>query len=198
MIKNIFLRYILIFLVFTTVACSGLNFSQLAPEAIDFHPQRIAVFPIEVWNHKDIDSRTVVEQIVAGSLVKKKLFVNVVDAENLQRQVLISAELKKAKEEYLAKLQQLGFSDANLSKKIGELLEVDAFLFLAVDEWKYTVKGDKKTAEVGLTMEMYDVATGKLVWKARHSTVNDYLLIQPELPGLARDVVNKMIYYMPR
>jgi len=198
MIKKFFLKYILIFLVFTTVACSGLNFSQLAPEAIDYHPQRIAVFPIEVWNHKDIDSRTVVEQIVAGSLVKKKLFVNVVDTENLQRQVLISAELKKAKEEYLAKLQQLGFSDANLSKKIGELLEVDAFLFLAVDEWKYTVKGDKKAAEVGLTMEMYDVATGKLVWKARHATVRDYLLIQPELPGLARDVVNKMIDYMPR
>mgnify|MGYP000903392031 CR=1 FL=1 len=198
MIKKFFLKYILIFLVFTTVACSGLNFSQLAPEAIDYHPQRIAVFPIEVWNHKDIDSRTVVEQIVAGSLVKKKLFVNVVDTENLQRQVLISAELKKAKEEYLAKLQQLGFSDANLSKKIGELLEVDAFLFLAVDEWKYTVKGDKKAAEVGLTMEMYDVATGKLVWKARHATVRDYLLIQPELPGLARDFVNKMIDYMPR
>jgi len=185
MIKKYFFKCILIFLMLTTVACSGLNFSQLAPEAIDFHPRRIAVFPIEVWNHKEIDSRTVVEQIVAGSLVKKKLFINVVDVENLQRQVLISTELKKAKEEYLSKLQQLGFSDANLSERIGKLLEVDAFLFLAVDEWKYTEKGDKKTAEVGLTMEMYDVATGKLIWKARHSIVNDYLLIKPELPGIA-------------
>lgn len=197
MIKKFFLKYILMFLLFTTVACSGLNFSQLAPEAIGFHPQRIAVFPIEVWNHKDIDSRTVVEQIVAGSLVTKKFFINVVDAENLQRQVLISAELKKAKEEYLSKLQHLGFSDANLSKKIGELLEVDVFLFLTVDEWKYTEKGDKKTAEVGLTMEMYDVANGKLIWKARHSIVKEYLLLQPALPGIARDVVNKMADYMP-
>ena len=115
------------------VACSGLNFSQLAPEAIDFHPQRIAVFPIEVWNHKEYDSRAVVEQIVAGSLISKRMFTNVTDVESLQKQVLANEKLRKAKDEYVSKLRQLAFSDPDLSRKIGELTEVDAFLFLSTN-----------------------------------------------------------------
>jgi hypothetical protein len=197
MINKCFVKYILIIFILTTVSCVGLHFNQLAPEAIDFHPQRIALFPIEVWNHKEADSRTVVEQIVAGSLIDKRLFFNVTDVENLQKKVLANKELRKAKDEYLSKLRLLGFSDPDLSRKFGELTEVDAFLLLSVDEWKYTAQGDKKMAEVGLTMEMYDVATGKLMWKAHHAITNDYLLIQPELPAVARDVVNKMVYYMP-
>lgn len=197
MLKKGLVKYILIFFILATVSCGGLHFNQLAPEAIDFHPQRITLFPIEVWNHKEADSRTVVEQIVAGSLIGKRLFFNVTDVENLQKQVLANEALKKEKDEYLSKLRLLGFSDPDLSRKIGELTEVDAFLLLSVDEWKYTVQGDKKIAEVGLTMEMYDVATGKQMWKAHHAITNDYLLIKPELPGIARDVVNKMVYYMP-
>lgn len=197
MIKKRIFKHILVILIFTTVACSGLNFSQLAPEAIDFHPQRIALFPIEVWNHKETDSRAIVEQIVARSLVAKRLFTEVTDVESLQRQFLANEELKKIKDEYFSKLRLLGFSDPDLSRKIGELMEVDAFLLLFVDEWKYTEKGDKKIAQVGLSMEMYDVSTGKLIWKANHSIANDYMLIKPELPEIARNVVNKMAIYMP-
>jgi hypothetical protein len=197
MTKNFFLKFLFIFSVFVTFGCSGLNFSQLAPEAIDFHPQRIAVFPIEVWNHKESDSRVEVEQIVAGSLIRKKMFTNVTDVENLQKQVLANEELRKAKDEYISKLRQLAFSDPDLSRKIGKLTEVDAFLFLSVDEWKYTAQGDKKMAQVKLSMEMYDVATGKLMWKAGHAITNDFVLIKPELTDIARDVVDKMAYDMP-
>jgi hypothetical protein len=192
-----FLKFLFIIIVFVTVACSGLKFSQLAPEAIDFHPQRIALFPIEVWNHKEYDSRAVVEQIVAGSLVKKKMFTNMTDVESLQKQVFANEELRKAKDEYLSKLRHLAFSDPDLSRKIGEIMEVDAFLFLSVDEWKYTAQGDKKMAQVEMSMEMYDVVTGKLMWKASHAVTNDFVLIKPELIDIALDVVDKMAYYMP-
>ncbi|MFZ1980392.1 MAG: hypothetical protein WAU61_03735, partial [Smithella sp.] len=75
MTKKSFAKYILMIFILTTIGCSGLRFSQLAPEAKDFHPQRVAVFPVEVWNYKEMtDSREAVEQIVAGSLVEKKLF----------------------------------------------------------------------------------------------------------------------------
>lgn len=197
MTKNVFVKFAIIIVIFITVGCSGLKFSQLAPEAIDFHPQRIALFPIEVWNHKEYDSRAVVEQVVAGSLVKKKMFTNVTDVESLKKQVLANEELRKAKDEYLSKLRHLAFSDPDLSRKIGELLEVDAFLFLSVDEWKYTAQGDKKVAQVELSMEMYDALTGKLMWKASHTVTNDFVLIKPELIDVALDVVDKMAYYMP-
>jgi hypothetical protein len=195
--RKLFLKFIITILILFTVACGELRFSRSAPEVKNFHPRRIALFPMEIWNHKEMDSRSVVEQIVAGSLVEKKLFAHVTDVESFQKQILASEELRNTKKEYFSKLQLLTFSDPELSKKIGELAEIDAFLLLSVDEWKYKVEGDKKTAQVGLTMEMYDVSTGKLMWKAHHAITNDYLLIKPELPEIARDVARKMIDYMP-
>jgi len=72
MLRKLTVKLILTIFILTIVACGGLRFSQSEPEAVNFHPKRIAVFPIEVWNHKEADSRAVVEQIVAGSLVEKK------------------------------------------------------------------------------------------------------------------------------
>jgi hypothetical protein len=199
MTRKLLTRYILAVFVLTTVACGGLRFSQLAPEAKDFHPRKVAVFPIEVWNHKEMtDSRGVVEQIVAGSLVEKKLFANVMDTESMKQQVSANEDLRKVVTEYLSKLRLLNFSDPDLSKKIGELMKIDAFLLVSVDDWDYTVEKDQKLAKVGMTMEFYDVSTGKLMWKAGHSITNDYMLIKPELPKIARDVVRKMINDIPR
>jgi hypothetical protein len=150
MARKLFVKCLLVILILATVACGGLRFSQSDPETKNFHPRRIAVFSMEVWNHKEIDSRSVVEQIVAGTLVEKKLFDNVMDVESLQKQVLVSEELRTAKDEYLSKLRMLTFSDPDLSKKIGELAKIDAFLLIYVDEWKYTVNGDDKKAQINV------------------------------------------------
>lgn len=197
MTKKIFAKCTLIVFVLLTVACGGLRFNQSAPEAKDFHPKRIAVFPIEVWNHKEVDSRAIVERVLAESLVKKQFFENVMDVESLKQKEQENEELRNLRTDYLAKLQMLNFSDPDLIKKIGDLMNIDSFLLLSVDEWKYYAEGDKKMAEVGLSMAMYDIATGKVIWKANHSIVKDYVLLKPELPGIARDVARKMINYMP-
>ncbi|HUN55673.1 MAG TPA: hypothetical protein VMU29_11000 [Smithella sp.] len=198
MIKKSYVEYILIIVILTAMGCSGLRYSQSAPEAKDFHPKSVAVFPVEVWNHKDMtDSREAVEQIVAGTLVEKKLFPNVIYAESLNKQIQVSDELRKTVKEYLAKLRQLNFSDPDLSKKIGELAKIDAFLLVSVDDWEYTTVQDKKLAKVGLTIELYDVSTGKLMWKAGHDIVEDYMILKPDLPQIAQDVARKIISYMP-
>ena len=198
MTKKSFAKYILMFFILTTIGCSGLRFSQLAPEAKDFHPQRVAVFPVEVWNHKEMtDSREAVEQIVAGSLVEKKLFPNVIYAESLNKQIQANEELHKAITMYLAKLRQLSFSDPDLSRKIGELAKIDAFLLVSVDDWEYTGENNNKLAKVGITMELYDASTGKLMWKAGHDIIEDYMIMKPDLLKVAQDVTRKMIGYMP-
>lgn len=197
MAKNIFVKCAVVAFVFMTVACGGLHFNQLSPEAKEIHPKRVAVFPLQVWNHKEADSRVVVEKIVADALVERKWFENVMDAESLKQKVQESEELSKLKEEYLAKLQMLNFSDPELIRKIGDLIQVDSFLLLSVDEWKYYTQGDEKMAEVGLSMAMYDIATGKVIWKANHSIVEDYMLLKPELSKVARKVAHKMVKYMP-
>ena len=196
--KKLFMKCILMIFVLTTIACSGLRFSQLAPEAKDFHPQKIAVFPVEILNYKETKgARTVVEQIIAGLLVEKKWFANVMDTESLNSQLLVNEELNKAMTEYLSKLQTLDFSDPDLSKNIGELAKVDAFLLVSVDEWDYTVQKDEQVAKVGMTMKLYDATNGKLMWKAGHALTESYMFFKPDLPKVASDVAREMIVFMP-
>lgn len=198
MVRKSFVKYILIIFIALTVGCTGLRFSQSAPEIKDFHPKIVAVFPIAVWNHKEAaDSREAVEQIVAGSLVEKKWFSGIVYADDLKKQMLANDELKKVMTDYLAKLRELNFSDPDLSKKIGQLAKIDAFMLVSVDDWQYTVVRDQKLAKVGLTMELYDISTGKLMWKSGHDIVEDYVIIKPDLPKVAQNVARKMISYLP-
>ena len=196
--RKLFVKCILMFFVLTTIACSGLRFSQLAPEAKDFHPQKVAVFPVEMLNSEETKgAKGVVEQIIAGSLVEKKWFANIMDTESLNSQLLGNEELNKAMTEYLSKLQTVNFSDPDLSKKIGELAKVDAFLLVSVDGWNYTIQKDEKVAMVGMSMKLYEASTGKLMWKAGHAIMESYIVIKPDLPKVARDVTCKMIVSMP-
>jgi hypothetical protein len=198
MVRKSFVKYILMISILLMTGCSGLRFSQSAPEVKDFHPKIVAVFPVEVWNHKEFnDSREAVEQIVAGSLVEKKWFAGVVYADNLKKQIQTSDQFKKVITDYMSKLRMLDFSDPDLSKKIGELAKIDAFLLVSVDDWEYIVEHDKKLAKAGLTMELYDVSTGKMMWKAGHTIAEEYMIIKPDLPKVAQNVARKMISYMP-
>ena len=214
--RKLLVKYILMIFVLTTIACSGLRFSQLAPEvkyfhpcselrfsqltpeAKDFHPQKVAVFPVEMLNYEETKgARGVAEQIVAGSLVEKKWFANVMDTESLNSKLLANEELNKAMTEYLSKLQTVNFSDPDLSKKIGELAKVDAFLLVSVDAWDYTVEKDEKVAKVSMTMKLYESSTGKLMWKVGHDITESYMFFKPDLPKVARDVTREMIVCMP-
>ncbi|MCK7467271.1 MAG: hypothetical protein MZU91_03360 [Desulfosudis oleivorans] len=95
--KKIFVKCILMIFILATIACSGLRFSQLAPEAKDFHPQKIAVFPVEMLNSEGTKgSREVVEQIVAGSLAEKKWFANIMDTESLNKQIRDNRRIKQS------------------------------------------------------------------------------------------------------
>lgn len=182
----------------TIVSCGGLRFSQVDPDAKQFHPKRIAVLPIEIWNHKNaIDSRKEIEQIVAASLVEKKWFTYVMDAETFRRKIDENETLVKAVNDYRSKLRELTFSDPDLSASIGKTLNVDAFLVLTVDEWRYWEENNNKMAKVGLYMELYEAAGGKMMWKAGHALQKDNILLKPQLTDMVRELSQKMIAYLP-
>jgi hypothetical protein len=195
MIRKLFVIYILAICILSAIACGSLRFSQLAPEAKDFHPQKVAVFPVDVGNYEE--ARGVVEKIITGVLIEKKWFADVTDTETLKRQILVNEELRKVIMEYLSKLNTLNFSDPDLSKKIGELAKVDAFLLVSVDMWNYAVEKDKKMAKVSMGMKLYEAATGKMMWKAGHHIAESYMLIKPDLSNVARDVARDMVKEMP-
>jgi hypothetical protein len=196
MMKKLLATCALTALIFTLTACGGLRYSQVSPEAKDFHPHKIAIFPVEIVGSNE-EARGAVEQIVAGVLAEKKWFSDIIDAESLNRQLSANAELRKAMTDYLSKLRTVNFSDPELSKVIGQLMNADSFLLVSVDAWNYTVEKGDKVAKVSLGMKLYEAGTGKIMWKSGHQIADSYMLLRPALPKVAREVVTEMIGYMP-
>jgi len=195
MMKKWCARFLLVVAVLSVIGCGGLRYSQLDPAAKDYHPKRIAVFPADVGTYEE--ARNAVEQIVPGVLMDKKWFTDVIDTPTLQRQIQSNEELRKISVDYISKLQTLNYSDPVLSKRIGELTKTDGFLLVAVDYWNYTVEKDKKLAKVSIGLKLIDPATGKIMWKAGHHLGESYMLIKPDLPDVARNVVKDMVNEMP-
>lgn len=196
MAAKLFVKCILLFFVLITIACGALRYSQVDPAAKDFHPQRITIFPVVDMGTYE-ESRGDVEQITASVLIEKKWFADVTDTANLNRQIQANEELRKAMTDYLSKLRSLTFTDPDLSRKIGELAKVDAFLLISVDSWNYAVENKDKVAKVSIGMKFIEASTGKIMWKAGQHKSESYILIKPDLPKVARSVVRDMVDYMP-
>ncbi|MBN1381102.1 MAG: hypothetical protein JXA41_05460 [Deltaproteobacteria bacterium] len=178
------------------IGCGGLRYSQVTPGAKDFHPQRIGILPVEVGSYEE--ARGNVDQIIAGVLIEKNWFSDVVGGDTFTTLLGNNEVLRKLVVEYMMKLKTVNFSDPELSKKIGETAQVDAFLVAGIDYWDYMTENEKKVAKVGFAVKMINAANGDIVWKAGHHMVEDYLFMKPSLAGMAKDLIKKMIEYMPR
>lgn len=184
-----------VFLVLLLAGCGGLRYSQVSPEAKDFHPQRIGVLPVDAGTYEE--ARGAADEVIAAVLVNRKWFTDVVAADAIGRQVQSNEDLRKALLDYLTKLKTVNFSDPALSRRIGELCRVDAFLVTSVDYWNYTMEGEKKVGKVGLSLKMVEASTGKVMWKAAHHETSRYYLIKPDLKGVAESLFKTMIEEMP-
>ncbi|MBA4396726.1 MAG: hypothetical protein C0394_05000 [Syntrophus sp. (in: bacteria)] len=177
------------------LGCGGLRYSQLAPEAKDFRPKKIGLLPADAGTYEE--ARGVIDDIIAGELVKRKWFQDVVAADTISRQLQANEDLRKAVTEYVAKLKTVNFSDPELSKIIGRIVSVDAFLIVNVDYWQYTMENKDKIAKVGMGVKMIDAGTGVVMWKASHHETETYKWIKPELAKVAKKLAAVMIDEMP-
>jgi hypothetical protein len=177
------------------LGCGGLRYSQLALEAKDFSPKKVGVLPANVGTYEE--SRGVIDDIIASELVRRKWFQDVVAADSISRQLQANEDLRKAVMEYVAKLKAVNFSDPELSKRIGELSQVEAFLVVNVDYWQYTMEDREKLAKVGMDIKMIDANTGIIMWKASHHETETYKWIKPELSKVAKKLAAVMIDEMP-
>ena len=193
--RRVFIVSLLVLLFVTLFGCGGLRYSQVAPEAKNFHPKAVGVLPVDVGTYEE--TRGVIDQVIAGVLVDTQWFTDVVAADIISNQLQSNEELRKVYLDYISKLKAVNFSDPEMSKKIGEISKVDAFLVINVDYWNYTKENEKKVAKVGIGIKMMDASSGKILWKAGHHEAEDYLLIKPKLPDVAKDLVKKMIKEMP-
>jgi hypothetical protein len=189
------IRFILVISVLLVSACSGLRFSQLDSDATDYHPKKVAVFPVSVGSYEE--ARNPVEQIVPAELTAKKWFTSVIDTASLNNQMQSDDELRQAVTEYISKLNTLNYSDPLLSEKIGRLIDADAFLFVTVEEWRYTVEKEKNYAKASIGLKLIDPASGKIMWRAAHNKKERYMLVKSDMSRVARSVISDLISKMP-
>lgn len=181
----------LLFLALT--GCTVLNYSQTYVP--DYKAKAIAVFPVETGVHTD--SAAVIDKLVADALIGKGWFSKVLTAGELKTCLDAKAETKTVFNDYLTKLKLVNYSDRELSSRIGAACGVDAFVLTTVDQWSYVTEGNDKIARVGLSFRLIDAATGKDVWRAAHTESETYILLKPELSGVARKLAGKMLSQMP-
>jgi len=185
----------IVLLTLMLIGCGGLRYSQIAPEAKDFHPKKIGVLPVDVGTWEE--ARGVIDQIIAGVLADKQWFTDVVAADTITNQLQSNNELRKVVLDYISKLKTVNFSDPELSKRIGEISKIEALLIVNVDYWNYTVEGDDNVGKVGIGIKLIDTSTGKILWKAGHHEAETYKLFKPKLPDVAKSLVKRMINEMP-
>jgi hypothetical protein len=186
---------ILAFVLLGILGCGGLRYSQVSPEAKEFHPRGIALLPADTTAFPEAKGN--VDRIFAETLGERKWFTDIVGGEEIGRRLETDPELRQAVTEYLAKLGNVSFSDPDLSGRIGALTRTEALLLVRVDYWNYTTENDNKVGKVSLSITMIEAKTGKTIWNAVHNRASDYLIIKPELPNVARDLIREMIGYMP-
>jgi hypothetical protein len=177
------------------MGCGGLRYSQVAPETKDFRPKKVGVLPADVGTYEE--ARGVLDDIVAAELVKRKWFENVAAGHTVSSQYTVNDELRRVVMDYLAKLKAVNFSDPEMSRKIGELVQVDAFLIVNLDYWQYTTEDGDKVAKVGMGLKFIDAASGVIMWKASHHETEKYRWVKPELAKVAKKLTAVMIDEMP-
>jgi hypothetical protein len=176
--------------------CGGLRYSQVSPEAKDFHPQLISVLPADAKTFPE--AKGPVDLLFAEALRERKWFASVTGGEEIGRRLETDEPFRQMVSEYLTKLDRVNFSDPVLSRRIGEATRTEAILFVRVDYWNYTTENDKKVGKVSLSLTMIDAGTGRIVWTAGHHRASEYRIVKPDLPDVARGLIREMIDQMPR
>jgi len=180
------------------VSCGGIRYSQVDPAAKNFKPKSILVVPAEVGTYEE--ARGKIELVIAGYLVERKWFADVVAGESAANMLNFNDEFRRTMVDYTTKLKMVNYSDPILSAKIGELAKVDAILLTNVDYWLYTKENNKKIAKVGVGFKIVEAKTGRIMWKAGHHLDYDYTFIfraKPKLEDIAKDLVKLMFKEMP-
>jgi hypothetical protein len=191
------MRYILNAIIALTLlfSCGGIRYSHIYPEAKDFHPNTLAILPADPGSYEE--ARGIIDEIMAGDIAARGWFRDVVAGETVKRQIAANEALRAALSEYMTKMATVNYSDPGLAAMIGKTTSTEAFLITYVDFWHYAREGEDKVAKVGLSMKLVDASNGKIVWKAGHHEIEDYLFIRPKLENVASRLVNKMFNEMP-
>jgi len=89
--------------------CGGANlrYVQTAPEAKDFKPKKVALFPVDAGMYPE--AQGAVEKVVAGVLSERRWFTHVASADAVRKLVETKEDFKQRYSEYMMKLKTVSF-----------------------------------------------------------------------------------------
>jgi hypothetical protein len=181
---------------FGLLGCAGgIDFSQVSPDAKDFHPRTIAVLPPIVGEFES--SRDTVGDVISQQLRKSGRFDTVLGAETIKIKIAKSNELANDIADYYQKLNTLGVSDPYLAAKLGEIFSADALFIAYVTSWGYERMEGGNVARVGLGIKLVSTSKGTMMWKAGHELVEGYWIFKPELDDLVKELLDMLMEEMP-
>lgn len=189
-------RLLFIFVALSFTGCASINFSQVSPDAKDFHPKTIAVLPATVGQYES--ARDVIDTIVSQSLVKTGWYDNIEDSVSIKAQVSSSPELAANIGNYIQQLNTLGMSEPILTAKLHEALQTDALFLVYVTSWGYGRLEGNKVARVGLGVKLVNASKGAIMWKANHEFIEEYWVFKPTLETMAEKLMALLLKEMPR
>ncbi len=175
--------------------CSGLDYSHLSPDAADFRPKRIAVFPEAVGRHES--ARAVINTSIKKILSEKGWYEEIINTHEIKNKSRQSLDLAKQLKAYVNQVNIQGQMDPEVSKQLAGVLQADAFFLSNVTSWGYGRLEGNKISRVALAVKLIDANKGTVIWKANHELIEDYWVIKPKLDELADELLNKMIAEMP-
>jgi hypothetical protein len=176
--------------------CSGIRFTQVPAELKDFHPRGVAALPVSTGIFKDAAGTA--DALLEQCLRERRGLARVVAGATYAKTLADHPDLAKMIRDYQAKLETLNFSDPELSRLIGEQLQVEALLVVWVEDYSYSVVAGQKRAKVAIGMKLIETASGRQAWLASHALNEEYSIFKPTLDDMAKKVMAKMLDVMPQ
>lgn len=118
-----------------------IRYMQSAPEAKDFHPERVAVLFVNTDAFPEAEGKC--DKLITDVLNATGWYKKVEPVESVKNGWEKDEAFKKTVFDYLNKLKMVSFSDPDLSRKIAERYGIQAFIVGKVDLWNYSTEGGK-------------------------------------------------------
>jgi hypothetical protein len=178
--------------------CAKLNYSQLAPNADQFHPKSVAVLPVTVGSYQQ--AADVMNRVIPNTLENAKMFELVVDPVMVRNKMASDTTLQDTIVDYIAKLNTLGISDPEKSRLIGSAYNVESFIVVNLSDWSRSTISGNDVYRVSFDIKYVDAASGTIIWRAGHerTETDTSIFTDPSLSEIAQELAEFIFSFMPK
>jgi|GEM_PF-6704656 len=150
---------------------------------------KVAIFPASVGTYEE--AQGVLEGFL-DELLKDKSQGNLASS-RIKEILQEDPRNKEIYDNYFALLSVLHFSDAKMSKQLGNYLGCDYFIFIFVEDWTYREEDKHKYANVLLRITAVEAMSGKIMWEESRFRQRRIFWLYPTLDRVGKDLLKEIL-----